>query len=576
MKKSYQKYIPFEGVKLNNRTWPDKKIERAPIWCSVDLRDGNQALVNPMNLEQKLRFFKMICDVGIKEIEVGFPSASETEYEILRTLIDDNLIPDDVTIQVLVQAREHLIRKTFDAIKGAKNVIVHFYNSTSTLQRKVVFETDMLGVIGIAVDGAKLIKSLADEMIASTGMNIRYEYSPESFSGTETDNAVWICNEVMKALGANEDEKVIINLPNTVEMSTPNTYADQIEYFCRRLENKKAAIISVHPHNDRGTATAATELAIMAGAQRVEGTIFGNGERTGNTDIMNVAMNMFSQGVDPLLDFSDINAIRDVYEECTNMRIHERHPYVGELVFTAFSGSHQDAINKGTAFMQKTNGDFWEIPYLPIDPADVGREYEPTIRINSQSGKGGAAYVMQQHGFSLPKQMHAEFGSLVKEACDKLGREISPEEVLALFKHEYIELSEATHEVPEPCKLGKYRMHEERHNGDDVTVEFDGTLIYQGKATEISGSGNGPIDAFFNALHKVGFENYDFISYSEHAIAAGSDSKAVSYIRLKHNDKEIFGVGIDNNISVASIKGILSAINRQKMKGIRKQNGAKS
>ncbi len=561
MKKGFEKYASFESVTLNDRTWPDKKIEHAPIWCSVDLRDGNQALVNPMNLKQKLRFFKMICDVGIKEIEVGFPSASETEYEILRALIDGNLIPDDVTIQVIVQAREHLIRKTFEAIEGAKNVIVHFYNSTSALQRKVVFDTDMQGVVDIAVNGAKLMRELAEEMTARTGARIRYEYSPESFSGTETDNAVWICEEVMEALGASEKNKVIVNLPSTVEMSTPNVYADQIEYFCRKVKNRKAAIISVHPHNDRGTAIAATELSLMAGAERVEGTLFGNGERTGNVDLMNVAMNMFTHGVDSKLDFSDINGIRDIYEECTNMKIHERHPYAGELVFTAFSGSHQDAINKGSAYMQKHGGDIWEVPYLPIDPADLGREYEPIIRINSQSGKGGAAYIMQQWGYSLPKQMHAEFGMLVKNACDRLGREITSDEVLSLFMQEYIDLAE-------PCRLGKYKMHEEKL-GDDVIVEFDGTLIYQNESMEISGKGNGPIDAFFNALHSVGFENYDFISYSEHAIDAGSDSKAVSYIKLRHNKKEIFGVGIDNNITVASIKGIISAINRQKMKGIR-------
>lgn len=564
MKKGFEKYIPFEGVELEDRTWPSKRIEHAPIWCSVDLRDGNQALVNPMNIEQKLRFFKMICEVGVKEIEVGFPSASETEYEILRTLIDEQLIPDDVCIQVLVQAREHLIRKTFEAIDGAKNVIVHFYNSTSTLQRKVVFDTDMQGVVKIATDAARLIKELADEMTARTGMSIRYEYSPESFSGTEMDNAVLICDKVLETLGATPENKTILNLPNTVEMSTPNTYADQVEYFCRKLERKDSAIISIHPHNDRGTATAATELGIMAGAERVEGTIFGNGERTGNTDIMNVAMNMYSQGIDPELDFSDINAIRDVYEECTNMKIHERHPYVGELVFTAFSGSHQDAINKGVAYMERTGADMWEVPYLPIDPADVGRQYEPIIRINSQSGKGGAVYVMQQNfGYILPKVMHADFGALVKAECDRLGREISPDELYQLFKREYMDISE-------PARLGKYKMYEEKSNGDDVVVDFEGTLNYLGEDMKISGKGNGPIDAFFNALHSVGFENYEFLSYNEHAISAGSDSKAVSYIKLRHNEKEIFGVGIDSNISIASIKGILSAINRQKMKGIRK------
>ena len=561
LKERFNKYIPFEPISMHGRKWPDKQITKAPIWCSVDLRDGNQALVNPMNLKQKLSYFKMLIDIGVKEIEVGFPSASETEYEILRTLIDDGLIPDDVTIQVLVQAREHLIKKTFDAIRGAKNVIVHFYNSTSTLQRKVVFNTDMQGVIDIAVSGARLIRELTEEMTAETGMNIRYEYSPESFSGTEIDNAVLICERVLDELRADAENPVILNLPNTVEMSTPNTYADQIEYFIEHLAGRDRAIISLHPHNDRGTATAATELGMLAGAERVEGTLFGNGERTGNSDIMNIAMNMFSQGVDPELDFSKINEIREVYESCTNMRVHERHPYAGELVFTAFSGSHQDAINKGTKYMQEQSSGYWEIPYLPIDPADVGREYEPIIRINSQSGKGGAAYIMQQNfGYTLPKEMHGEFGAMVKHACDNAGREISPDEVLALFQKEYIDMDS-------PCKLGKYKMFEEKENTEEVVVDFEGIVYYKEEARQISGKGNGPIDAFFSALHTIGFENYDFLSYSEHAITGGSDSKAVSYIRLRYKDKEIFGVGIDSNISVASIKGILCAINRQRSKG---------
>lgn len=560
MNNGFKKYIPFQPIVLPDRTWPDKVIEKAPIWCSVDLRDGNQALVNPMNLEQKILFFKMLIEVGFKEIEVGFPSASDTEYEILRALIDQNLIPNDVTIQVLVQAREHLIRKTFDSIKGAKNVIVHFYNSTSTLQRKVVFDTNMQGVIDIAVDGAKLIRTLTEEMIAETGMNIRYEYSPESFSGTEVENAVLICDRVMEELGATPEKKVIINLPNTVEMSTPNTYADQIEYVCRHLKNRDSAIISVHPHNDRGTATAATELAVMAGADRVEGTLFGNGERTGNTDIMNVAMNLYSQGIDPELDFSHMNKIKAVYEHCTNMKVHERHPYAGELVFTAFSGSHQDAINKGTQYMKNSGTDFWEIPYLPIDPADVGREYEPIIRINSQSGKGGAAFIMQQNfGYTLPKEMHAEFGTYVKAACDKAGREISPEEVFELFQREYMD-------VYEPYHLLKYKIFEEREDDNHIVVEFKGILEKHGLTKEIDGKGNGPIDAFFNALRQINFEGYTFKSYNEHAISDGADSQAVSYIQLMHNGKSIFGVGVDSNISVASIKGILCAINRQESK----------
>lgn len=556
MKKGYQKYVPFTPVSLPDRTWPDKQIKQAPMWCSVDLRDGNQALVNPMNLQQKLLFFKTLVDIGIKEIEVGFPSASETEYEILRTLIEENLIPEDVTIQVLVQAREHLIRKTFDAIRGAKNVIVHFYNSTSTLQRKVVFHTDMQGVIDIAVSGAALIRELTEQMVAETGMHIRYQYSPESFSGTEMDNAVEICDRVLEELGATPENKVILNLPGTVEMCTPNTYADQIEYVCRHLKGRKNAIISIHPHNDRGTATAATELGIMAGAERVEGTLFGNGERTGNTDIMNVAMNMYSQGVNPELDFSDMNHIKEIYESCTELKVHERHPYAGELVFTAFSGSHQDAINKGVAYMQESQSDFWEIPYLPIDPADVGRQYEPIIRINSQSGKGGAAFVLSQgFGYQLPKAMHGEFGACVKQACDEAGREISAQEVFDLFKKEYID-------VADPYHLRKYKIYEENGEGDNVVVDFEGRLGKNGEEHKIFGQGNGPIDAFFNALHSINFDDYAFVSYSEHAVSTGADSKAVSYIQLSNKGKTVFGVGMDSNISIASIKGILCAINR--------------
>ena len=557
MNVGYKKYKPFQPIALPNRTWPDKVITQAPVWCSVDLRDGNQALVNPMNLDQKLEFFRLLCDIGFKEIEVGFPSASETEYEILRALIDQDLIPDDVTIQVLVQAREHLIRKTFEAIDGAKNVIVHFYNSTSTLQRKVVFNTDMQGVIDIAVEGARLIRKLTDEITASSDINIRYEYSPESFSGTEMENAVLICDQVLEELGATPENPVIINLPNTVEMSTPNTYADQIEYCCRNMKHRDSAIISLHPHNDRGTANAATELGMMAGADRVEGTLFGNGERTGNSDIMNLAMNLYSQGVDPRLDFSHMTAIREVYERCTEMKVHPRHPYAGALVFTAFSGSHQDAINKGVNFMEKEQSPYWEVPYLPIDPADLGRQYEPIIRINSQSGKGGAAFVMHQSfGYILPKAMHPEFGALVKKACDQKGKEISPEEVFAIFKEEYLD-------VKAPYELLTYKIFEEDGGSGQVVVDFEGTVRHHDVTKAVSGKGNGPIDAFFNALQGVGLTNFEFVSYSEHAISAGADSKAVSYIQLKHNGQIIFGVGTDSNISIASVKGIICAMNRQ-------------
>lgn len=552
-----KKYVPFQPIRLPDRQWPDRVIDRAPVWCSVDLRDGNQALIDPMNLEEKLLFFQTLVDIGFKEIEIGFPSASETEYEILRTLIERNLIPDDVTIQVLVQARPHLIQRTFEAIRGAKNVIVHFYNSTSTLQRKVVFRTDMQGVIDIAVEGAKLIKRLTDEEVKKSGANIRFEYSPESFSGTEIDNAVLICEKVMEVLQPTSENKLILNLPNTVEGSTPNCYADQIEYFCRHIKNRGSVVISLHPHNDRGTATAATELGLMAGAERVEGTLFGNGERTGNADIMVVAMNMYSQGVDPGLDFSHIREIREVYEKCTKMKVHERHPYAGDLVFTAFSGSHQDAIKKGFDYMAESGTQYWEVPYLPINPADVGREYEPIIRINSQSGKGGAAFVMQQSfGYELPKAMHPEFGSMVKAACDEAGRELKPEEIFSIFQREYLQ-------VNSPFNLKKYKLYEENDISGNTLVHFEGILRFGHEDHPISASGNGPISAFFRAIAGVGITDFKFISYSEHAISAGEDSKAVSYIHLTAPDgSDVFGVGIDHNISLASIKGIICAINR--------------
>ncbi|WP_442871508.1 2-isopropylmalate synthase [Caproiciproducens sp.] len=552
-----KKYIPFQPISLPDRQWPDKVITEAPVWCSVDMRDGNQALIDPMNLEEKLLYFQTLVDIGFKEIEIGFPSASETEYEILRTLIERDLIPDDVTIQVLVQARAHLIHKTFEAIKGAKNVIVHFYNSTSTLQRKVVFRTDMQGVIDIAVEGAKLIKELTDAEVRESGANIRFEYSPESFSGTEIENSVLICEKVMEVLGSTPENKLILNLPNTVEMSTPNCYADQIEYFCRHLKNRESAIISLHPHNDRGTATAATELGLMAGAQRVEGTLFGNGERTGNADVMVVAMNLYSQGVDPKLDFSNMHEIRDVFEKCTKMKVHERHPYAGDLVFTAFSGSHQDAIKKGVEYMAHSESGCWEVPYLPIDPADVGREYEPIIRINSQSGKGGATFIMQQNfGYELPKAMHPEFGAMVKAACDEAGRELQPDEIFSIFRREFLEVSA-------PYNLKQYKLYEENDISGDTLVHFEGIIRFRHEDHPVSASGNGPVSAFFHALKSVGITDYQFVSYREHAISGGADSKAVSYIQLTAPDgRPVFGVGIDNNISLASIKGIICAINR--------------
>ena len=552
-----KKYIPFNPVVLKDREWPEKTITKAPIWCSVDLRDGNQALVTPMGIPEKLKFFHTLIDCGFKEIEVGFPSASETEYEILRTLIEGGHIPDDVTVQVLVQAREELIRKTFEAVRGAKNVIIHFYNSTSTLQRKVVFGKDMEGITKIAVEGAKLIRQLTEEEVARSGMNIRYEYSPESFTGTEIDFSVAICEAVMQEMGATKDNPIILNLPSTVEMCTPNTYADQIEYFCRHIKNREAAIISVHPHNDRGTGVACAELALLAGADRIEGTLFGNGERTGNLDIVTVALNMFTQNVDPELDFSHILDIKKVYEECTKMRVPERQPYAGELAFTAFSGSHQDAIRKGYEYMQNSGTENWEVPYLPINPADLHREYEPVIRINSQSGKGGAAFVLQHAvGYNLPKEMHPEFGNIVKAAADEYGDELSSEQIVELFQKEYIGFSGK-------YQLLRHRFTELNEADGSVHSRFEGAIVVNGAEQNVVGVGNGPIDAFFQALSGVGIDGYGFVNYHEHAISRGSDAQGICYIELKKPDSShIFGVGIHSNINVAALKGIICAINR--------------
>ena len=557
MKQASKQYIPFQPLQWPNRQWPNKTITKAPIWCSVDLRDGNQALVTPMQLEEKLLMCKTLVDIGFKEIEVGFPSASETEYEILRTLIEGHHIPDDVTIQVLVQARPELIKKTFEAVKGAKNVIVHFYNSTSTLQRKVVFKEDMPGIIKIAVEGAKLIRQLTEEEIASSGMNIRYEYSPESFTGTEIDFAIEICEAVMETLGATNENPIILNLPSTVEMSTPNTYADQIEYFCTKMKNREAAIISIHPHNDRGTGVAAAELALLGGADRIEGTLFGNGERTGNLDIVTVALNMYTQGVDPELDFSNILAIKKIYEACTKMKVPERQPYAGELAFTAFSGSHQDAIRKGYEYMAESDTPYWEVPYLPINPADLSREYEPVIRINSQSGKGGAAFVLQHAvGYRLPKEMHPEFGNIVKAASDAFGDELKEEQIVDLFNREYVEFDGK-------YKLASHSFLEQRELDGTTHTRFEGKIDVCGDMKEVAGVGNGPIDSFFQALAGIGVEGYEFVNYHEHAISRGSDAKGICYIELKiPGNGHIFGVGIDSNINVAALLGILCAINR--------------
>ena len=557
MKQASKQYIPFQPLQWPNRQWPNKTITKAPIWCSVDLRDGNQALVTPMQLEEKLLMFKTLVDIGFKEIEVGFPSASETEYEILRTLIEGHHIPDDVTIQVLVQARPELIKKTFEAVKGAKNVIVHFYNSTSTLQRKVVFKEDMPGIIKIAVEGAKLIRQLTEEEIASSGMNIRYEYSPESFTGTEIDFAIEICESVMETLGATKENPIILNLPSTVEMSTPNTYADQIEYFCTKMKNREAAIISIHPHNDRGTGVAAAELALLGGADRIEGTLFGNGERTGNLDIVTVALNMYTQGVDPELDFSNILAVKKIYEACTKMKVPERSLMRVKLAFTAFSGSHQDAIRKGYEYMAESDTPYWEVPYLPINPADLSREYEPVIRINSQSGKGGAAFVLQHAvGYRLPKEMHPEFGNIVKAASDAFGDELKEEQIVDLFNREYVEFDGK-------YKLASHSFLEQRELDGTTHTRFEGKIDVCGDMKEVAGVGNGPIDSFFQALAGIGVEGYEFVNYHEHAISRGSDAKGICYIELKiPGNGHIFGVGIDSNINVAALLGILCAINR--------------
>lgn len=551
-----EKYIPFAPIRMEKRRWPDRQITKAPIWCSVDLRDGNQALVDPMNLQEKLEYFHTLLDIGVKEIEIGFPSASETEYEICRELIDGGHIPDDVTIQVLVQARPHLIERTFEAIKGAKHVIFHFYNSTSTLQRKVVFQTDVEGVKKIAVEAAALIAELSRDAIAA-GMDLRYEYSPESFMGTEMDAAVEICQAVLKALGATPERKVILNLPTTVENCMPNYFADEIEYFIDRLPGRESAIISLHPHNDRGCGVATAEMGLLAGADRIEATLFGNGERTGNVDMVTLALNMHTQGVDPGLDFSNINKIREMYERTTKMKVGERQPYAGELVFTAFSGSHQDAINKGTVYMRERGTDKWEIPYLPIDPADVGRQYEPIIRINSQSGKGGAAFVMQQSfGFDLPKAMHPEFGRIVQAETDRVGKEIEPQRIYDLFKENYIDATA-------PYQLVRHAFAESTDESGHSHVTFVGTLRHQDTVFEVHGAGNGPIDAFFNAIHGQKMDRFTFVDYKEHAISVGSDSMAVAYIHLRDRaGKDVFGVGISHNINLAPLRGILSAINR--------------
>ena len=550
------KYKPgyFPAPRCEMRWAKKDHIEKPPIWCSVDLRDGNQSLIVPMSLEEKLDFFRFLVKLGFKEIEVGFPAASETEYEFLRALIEQHLIPDDVTVQVLTQCRDHIIRRTFDALKGAPSAVVHFYNSTSVAQREQVFKKSKEEIRKIATDGAALVKQLAAEYEG----NFRFEYSPESFTGTEPEYALEVCNAVLDILEPTAEKPVIINLPVTVAMSMSHVYANQIEYMSDNLKYREHVILSLHPHNDRGCGVADTELGLLAGADRVEGTLFGNGERTGNVDIVTVAMNMYSHGVDPGLDFSDMPAIVAEYEKVTRMHVYERAPYAGALVFAAFSGSHQDAINKGTQYMKESNSDFWEIPYLPIDPADVGREYEPIIRINSQSGKGGAAYIMDHNfGFNLPKEMHPEFGAIVQRETDAVGTEITPERINELFHQEYVD-------VKEPYKLLKHAFQESVDADGHSHVTFWGTLQHTDTIFKVSGDGNGPIDAFFNAIKGEKMARFSFLDYSSHAITDGSDSQGVAYILLRdqRDGREYWGVGLSHNINLAPLRAILSAINR--------------
>ena len=545
------KYRSYPVIDLPHRQWPNRVIDSAPIWCSVDLRDGNQALAIPMSVEEKVEMFQSLVKIGFKEIEVGFPSASETEFAFLRRLVSDNLIPKDVHIQVLVQCRDHLIKRTFESLEGVKNAIVHIYNSTNPLQRRVVFDKDKAAIRQIAVDGVQLVK----EMVATVpDTNIRLEYSPESFSDTELEFSLECCEAVANVWEPTPEKKIILNLPATVELFTPNVHADQIEWFCNHFSRRESATISLHTHNDRGTGIAATELGLMAGADRVEGTLFGNGERTGNLDIVTVALNMYTQGVHPQLDFSNLNQVREMYERVTRMDVHERTPYSGDLVFTAFSGSHQDAIKKGFAQQNEDPSALWQVPYLPIDPADMGRSYRAIIRINSQSGKGGVAYVMEkEYGYRLPKEMHKELGKAVNRIADETGDEITPEGVYACFKSEYVD-------NVQPLEILEFRSE----RIDDKHVEVWAVVNHVGTKKNLLGTGNGPIAAFFNALEDVDVSNYELLSYNEHSLGRGADSMAVSYIQLKDKGTSVrcFGAGIDTNIELASIRGVISAINR--------------
>lgn len=551
---NYKRYQKNPVLNYPERQWPNKEIEKAPVWCSVDLRDGNQALIDPMQVDEKIEFFLYLCKLGFKEIEIGFPSASQIEYDFLRQLVDRKLIPDDVWVQVLVQCREELIDRTFESIEGIKNVIVHIYNSTSTLQRDVVFGKEKDEIIDIAIAGTRMVK----ERAANFPGNIRLEYSPESFTGTEVDFALEICTAVQREWGPTKENPIIINLPSTVEMTTPNVYADQIEWMSRHFEDRENIILSVHPHNDRGTGIASCELALLAGADRVEGTLFGNGERTGNLDIMVVAYNMFSQGIDPGLAIERINDSIEIYERCCKIPIHPRHPYAGKLVFTAFSGSHQDAINKGVKAMKDRNNQYWQVPYLPIDPSDIGREYEPIVRINSQSGKGGVAFIMDIYfGYKLPKAMHKEFANVIQALSEKQG-EVSPDEINAKFQEEYIERKEPLHFR----KLKVVDLSEEVETSFDTKVTVNYT--YNGEERVMDGVGNGPIDAVKRAIQENMGLDIKILDYSEHALQSGSNSKAAAYIHLldANTGNVTYGVGESSNITRASVRAIFSALNR--------------
>ncbi len=550
-----QKYRAYAQVDLPKRTWPDKVIDTAPIWCSVDLRDGNQALVDPMDGARKRRMWDALVKMGFKQIEVGFPSASDTDFNFVRQLIEENLIPDDVTIQVLTQAREHLVQRTFESVVGAKNVIIHLYNSTSELQRRVVFQEDQAGVKKIATDGAVMVRDRLDML---KGQNVQLQYSPESFTGTELDYALEVCEAVMDIWAPAVDNQIILNLPSTVEMSTPNIYADQIEWMHRNFTRRDRICLSVHPHNDRGTGVAAAELAVMAGADRVEGTLFGNGERTGNVDIVTLGLNLFTQGVDPKLDFSDINGLMETAEYCNQLPIHPRHPYAGELVHTAFSGSHQDAINKGMKAIKAANSGMWEVPYLPIDPHDIGRDYEAVIRVNSQSGKGGIAYVLENdHHIRLPKEWQAQFSQVIQRLTDASSQEISSQEIWNAFEKEYVTQPEG--------RFNLISFESRRVPGSNQVVEVNAVVTDNGVEKTVTGQGNGPVNAFSHMMRKEFGLKFKLKDYAEHTRSVGSDAEAAAYIELKVPDESgtsIFGVGIDTDITLAPIKAVVSACNR--------------